>query len=80
MSGRPLRILCFGDSLTSGFCHFGLTEHPYSIRLKDHLDAAFPDRRIDVYTNGQPGDVVSNEPWEFRLDSECMYDLGAASA
>ncbi len=66
----PLRILCFGDSLTSGFCHHGLSEHPYSHRLTECLVEAFPNRHVFVYTNGEPGDVVSNKPWESRLAAE----------
>ncbi len=29
----PLRFLAIGDSLTAGFCNYGLTNHPYSINL-----------------------------------------------
>jgi lysophospholipase L1-like esterase len=31
----PLRFLAFGDSLTAGYCSYGLANHPYSINLKN---------------------------------------------
>jgi lysophospholipase L1-like esterase len=31
----PLRFLAIGASLTAGFCEYGLTNHPYSIRLSE---------------------------------------------
>jgi lysophospholipase L1-like esterase len=70
---RPLNILCFGDSLTSGYCSFGLNSHPYSIRLGGRLAEALPDVRLEVFTNGVPGDVAQNEPFKMRLDAECMF-------
>lgn len=70
MSHSILRILCFGDSLTSGFCHHGLTEHPYSDRLKELITSAFPHRQVHIFTNGEPGDIASNQPWERRLAEE----------
>lgn len=75
MPGRSLRILCFGDSLTSGFCHFGLDSRPYSIRLKTRLVGALPHRHIEVFTSGVPGDVVANQPWENRLEAERGFSL-----
>lgn len=75
MSHSVLRILCFGDSLTSGFCHHGLTEHPYSGRLKELVTAAFPHRQVHIYTNGEPGDIASNLPWERRLAEEREFSI-----
>lgn len=77
MASRSLNILCFGDSLTSGFCHFGMDSHPYSIRLEDRLAAAFPGSRIEVFTNGVPGDVVSKKPFKNRLQAECTLNPAA---
>lgn len=70
---RPINILCFGDSLTSGYCSFGLNSHPYSIRLENRLFEALPDLRLEVFTNGEPGDVVQNKPFKTRLEIECAY-------
>ncbi|KAK2609931.1 hypothetical protein N8I77_003400 [Diaporthe amygdali] len=55
---RSLRILCFGDSLTSGYSQMGSITHPYSERLTDILSTSFPSLNIDAHTDGLPGDVV----------------------
>lgn len=55
---RSLRILCFGDSLTSGYSQLGATTHPYSQRLTSVLSTSFPSLTIDAHTDGLPGDVV----------------------
>lgn len=52
-----LRILCFGDSLTSGYSSSS-TDHPYSSRLTTVLSRAFPSLNIDAQVDGLPGDVV----------------------
>ena len=31
------KLIGFGDSLTWGFCNYGITEHPYSIKLNELL-------------------------------------------
>ncbi|KAK5990786.1 hypothetical protein PT974_09059 [Cladobotryum mycophilum] len=67
---KALRVLCFGDSLTQGFCDFGLTSHPYSKTLERRLAAAFPEMILDVYTNGVPGDIVSGPAFRRRLVNE----------
>ncbi|KOS16897.1 hypothetical protein ESCO_004747 [Escovopsis weberi] len=67
---RLLRVLCFGDSLTQGFCDMGLTSHPYSQTLLARLEAAFPETVVEVVTNGVPGDVVSGPAWRRRLVNE----------
>jgi lysophospholipase L1-like esterase len=73
MSSRSLRILCFGDSLTSGYCAFGTESHPYSLRLEDRLYGALPrDTHIEVFTSGVPGDLVTNTCFKDRLDVECL--------
>lgn len=55
---RSLRILCFGDSLTSGYAQLGTVSHPYSQRLTTVLSASFPSLNIDAHTDGLPGDLV----------------------
>lgn len=52
-----LRILCFGDSLTSGFS--SAPNHPYAHALTTTLTHAFPSLTIDAHVDGQPGDFVS---------------------
>lgn len=55
---RSLRILCFGDSLTSGYAQLGTVSHPYSQRLTSVLSSSFPSLNIDAHTDGLPGDLV----------------------
>lgn len=74
-SPRPINILCFGDSLTSGYCSFGLNSHPYSTRLEARLFDALPGLRMEVFTNGIPGDVVQNQPFKTRLEAERMFHV-----
>lgn len=56
---RSLRILCFGDSLTSGYAQWGAVSHPYSQRLTTVLSRAFPSLNIEAHVDGHPGDIVS---------------------
>ncbi|KAM4059772.1 GDSL-like lipase/Acylhydrolase family protein [Hirsutella rhossiliensis] len=68
-SRTPLRILCFGDSLTSGYHNYGLGEHPYSDALLDRLAAVLPDDSYDLeaLADGEPGDVASRPAFQRRL-------------
>lgn len=59
------RVLCFGDSLTSGYHGYGLGEHPYAHALQRLLRARLPD--AVVVADGQPGDVVSRPAFARRL-------------
>ncbi|KAM0332289.1 hypothetical protein ACHAQA_002565 [Verticillium albo-atrum] len=67
---RPLRIFCFGDSLTAGYSGFGGSYTPYSEVLDPKLAAAFPDADVRVRENGMPGDIVSTEVFNRRLEAE----------
>ncbi|QUC18764.1 uncharacterized protein UV8b_03005 [Ustilaginoidea virens] len=71
MATRSLDILCFGDSLTSGFYAYGLGSHPYSIRLQARLQAALPETTVRVHTNGRPGDYAAFDGFRTRLEAEC---------
>jgi hypothetical protein len=72
----PLRILCFGDSLTAGYSKFGLIMAPYSRVLKTELDVklwAWKGRRkVDVATDGQSGDLVTVGVFRERMDAKCL--------
>jgi len=59
----PLRILCFGDSLTSGYP----TGMPYAIQLRLKLAAAFPHHEISCNVEGVPGDQVAKGKFNERL-------------
>jgi hypothetical protein len=66
---NSLRVLCFGDSLTSGYHSWGTSSHPYSQRLAARLKEAFPDLgKIHVVPNGVPGDRVMNAGFLERLE------------
>lgn len=67
----PLRVLCFGNSLTSGYHAWGTGSHPYSIVLAARLRDAFPGRHIEVTTSGVPGDVVCGPAFHERMSREC---------
>ncbi|KAH7171062.1 SGNH hydrolase-type esterase domain-containing protein [Dactylonectria macrodidyma] len=75
MAPTPLRILCFGDSLTSGFFSYGMESHPYSLKLEDKLTGARPDLDVRVVTSGVPGDVATFQRFIDRMSTECMYFL-----
>ncbi|CAJ0546026.1 Ff.00g094990.m01.CDS01 [Fusarium sp. VM40] len=69
MPRKTLRILCFGDSLTSGyFCH-GLDSHPYARKLEDRLRGTFPEVNFEIDVNGVPGDVASFNRFYTRMDT-----------
>lgn len=72
-AGKPLDILCFGDSLTSGYYDYGAGSRPYSTVLAARLKAAFPGTVVNVYTNGHPGDVASFPAFQQRLKNECKF-------
>ncbi|KAH1788181.1 hypothetical protein KXX36_006382 [Aspergillus fumigatus] len=55
---KELSILCFGASLAAGYYHFGCEYHPYALRLKEKLQAAFPTTKFTVEEDGLPGDLV----------------------
>jgi hypothetical protein len=79
----PLRILCFGNSLTAGFRSYGIEpDHPYAITLREQLlsaelDASLlgGDGRVDIDVEGQPGDLVNCPPGSFleRMKRRCMF-------
>ncbi|GAM43934.1 hypothetical protein TCE0_060f19153 [Talaromyces pinophilus] len=83
----PLKILCFGNSLTAGFRSYGIEpNHPYALTLKEQLlsaelDASLlgGDGLVDIDVEGQPGDLVNSPPGRFlermkrRLDAK-TYD------
>lgn len=70
MARKPLRILCFGDSLTSGYFCFGMDSHPYSLKLEDKLTGALPGVDVETVTNGVPGDVATFKRFTDRMRDE----------
>ena len=72
MTRKKLSILCFGDSLTSGYYCYGMGSHPYATKLEDRLSGTFPEVDFDIAVNGVPGDVASFEAWYIRFKEACM--------
>jgi hypothetical protein len=79
-----LSILCFGNSLTAGYWHYGLeTDHPYALTLKEQLLSAehaavtSNDGQVEIDVEGQPGDLVNCPPGRFleRMKRRCMYTM-----
>ncbi|KAJ6107851.1 SGNH hydrolase [Penicillium sp. IBT 18751x] len=70
---EKLSILCFGDSLTSGYYRYGLKYHPYAIKLTAILEAEFPTTKIHLEVDGLPGDEVTHPAGEFlpRIRDQC---------
>ncbi|KAK3392921.1 SGNH hydrolase-type esterase domain-containing protein [Podospora didyma] len=59
MAGRtPLRILCFGDSLTSGYSNMGCISHPYAEKMGQMLEMAYPHFDLEMVEDGVPGATV----------------------
>ena len=52
-----INILCFGDSLTSGYYNHGRGKHPYSIRLNQLLNAG-GQHHFKIVTQGKVGEMV----------------------
>lgn len=68
---KTLRILCFGDSLTQGWFHYGLGQHPYSIQLEKRLREVLPaGTTLEVRTSGMAGDVVAFPRFRERFDMQ----------
>ncbi|CAK7227697.1 hypothetical protein SEUCBS140593_006663 [Sporothrix eucalyptigena] len=66
MAQRPLRILCFGDSLTSGFTSSGLKYHPYHKALSNKLREAFPGLQVEIDEDGLDGGMTQHFSWRLR--------------
>ena len=50
MAEKKRQILAFGASLTAGFCHGGRSEHPYSLRLQELIDASSTPSYTVIFT------------------------------
>ena len=67
-----LRILCFGASITAGFHHFGLSHHPYAIRLEERLKQSLPSSTsIEIEIDGLSGDSAIDGEYFDRLEPRC---------
>ena len=66
-----LRILCFGDSLTAGYTHYGLEHYPYSDFLGTTLKKFLPSTKIRIDTAGLSADRVKAGSFLRRIESKC---------
>ena len=48
----PIRVLCFGASITAGWNHFGLRYYPYASTLEARLKEALPKKQFSVQVDG----------------------------
>jgi len=62
----PLRILCFGNSLSCGYP----VDNPYANRL-GKVVKEFSGRKVECVVNGQPGDLVTGPGYTRRMQSSC---------
>ncbi|KAI0391569.1 GDSL-like Lipase/Acylhydrolase [Xylariaceae sp. FL0594] len=71
-SPPPLRILCFGDSLSCGYP----VDHPYAGRLTEVLEEELKSqprgqgrasRKVECVVNGEPGDLVTGQCYRDRM-------------
>ncbi|KAK4232397.1 SGNH hydrolase-type esterase domain-containing protein [Podospora fimiseda] len=55
---QTLRILCFGDSLTVGYSSMGTIYRPYSEKMVQMIQMAFPHHEIQTQVDGLSGDTI----------------------
>ncbi|TVY59618.1 hypothetical protein LSUE1_G008890, partial [Lachnellula suecica] len=56
---NPLKILCFGDSLTAGFTNWGLVHEPYSKTTAAYLkEVVGEEYEVVIETRGVSGERV----------------------
>ena len=68
-TATPIRILCFGASITSGWNQLGLRYFPYSNTLEARLKEAFPDLHFSIQVDALPGDTIIQGQYTKRLGS-----------
>ena len=70
-SPETLRILCFGDSLTAGYTHFGVEHYPYSDYLETMLLKLLPSTKITIDNAGLSADRVKAGLFLRRIEGKC---------
>lgn len=68
---ETLRILCFGDSLTAGYTHYGLEHYPYSDYLEKTLQKFYPSTEIIIDNAGLSADRVKAGLFLRRMEGKC---------
>ncbi|KAF7868459.1 hypothetical protein EAF04_004990 [Stromatinia cepivora] len=67
---NPVRILCFGNSLTQGWP----SNHPYAIALEDTFQTSTPYISISTDVQGLPGDQVVSPPGHYLPRLDILYN------
>lgn len=73
---KRVKVLCFGDSITKGYCRYGFEYYPYSNYLKQMFAQDYPSLQIDFVECGRDGErVVKQMEQRFKqvLDKD-VYD------
>lgn len=65
----PIRILCFGASITAGWSQQGTRYYPYATALEAYLKEALPNESFSIQVDGLPGDTVIQGQYKKRLRS-----------
>ncbi|CEG64996.1 hypothetical protein RMATCC62417_01875 [Rhizopus microsporus] len=53
-----VKVLCFGDSITKGYCRYGNEYYPYPIYLEQMFAQDYPSLQIDFVECGRDGERV----------------------
>ena len=79
MATRTIRILCLGDSLTSGYTSpLGPNHRPYAIKLKEVLERGLQGVTVVATVDGEPGALVQGQGFLQRMMAQYM-NLGGES-
>lgn len=75
-TGRPFRVLCYGDSLTVGFCAKGTQYEPYGQTLAEALavvDCTACEVSVCGHSGATAGEMVAN------LNAAAVLDVGGVA-
>ena len=77
---QPMRILCFGDSLTAGYNMYGMRLDPYSEEMEAVLKRVVgKEFEIEVKTDGVSGQQVVSG-FRARMEEKCELLLSAQTS
>jgi len=75
---EPLRVLCYGDSLTVGFYDSGRQYEPYGKTLAEALSSAANGAPVEVHVSGHSGHTV--QEMVANLDAAAVEDIAGLIA
>jgi len=76
-ASRPVRLLCYGDSLTAGYCAGGQRYEPYGRMLGEKLATAIGGAACVVSVCGHSGHTAAE--MVANLDASGVLDVGGVS-